>query len=705
MRFDPAPLRTAAIAAAAFLALRIVYRLVFGGLGGRIVLVDLPTLRLGGPFAMVRLFGPVSLDGIGGAVVGALPFAALILAFGVLAAVVDLRRLLAAWARRGPGRSIARALGIAVATMPSLAASFHDARRAAALRGERGGPALLVPVFERTIERALALAASLEVRGFGARRRLDGRCEAPVRLAGAAFAHEPGGVPVLHDVTFALPPGRLVLVTGPTGSGKSTLLRAVNGLFGHFDGGAQSGVVEVGGLDRASVPPRECAGFVGAVGQFPRDGFAGRTVAGELGLALALRGVDPVIVAARAAEAAAAVGVAGLLERLVDELSAGEAVRVGIGAAILERPIVLTVDEPLAELDAVGRALVVDLLDRLAHEAGVCVLVAEHRVEALARVADLELAIDAGHVVERMPQGAVGDPLPPAATAPSTGGTIASGSGPVNATAPTSAADSDALSDTVPGLAEPAPARLEVDGVDLRRDDRVVVAGARFAVSAGEVLAVTGPNGAGKSSLLDAIADGVDGVRIDGEPLPRRVRERRERVALVPERLDTLFTTDSVAAECHRADRRHRRPGGSGTGPDTFARFAGLLGEAAGTTSLVGGLPGRPDRPGSADRLDRLAAAHPRDLSGGERLCLALAIQTAGAPHVLLVDEPARGLDAAARSLVARALGRLAADGTAVVLATHETGFARSVATSARRIEQGALGPAVAVVDAMGTSR
>jgi energy-coupling factor transport system ATP-binding protein len=71
---------------------------------------------------------------------------------------------------------------------------------------------------------------------------------------------------------------------------------------------------------------------------------------------------------------------------------------------------------------------------------------------------------------------------------------------------------------------------------------------------------------------------------------------------------------------------------------------------------------------------------HPRDLSEGQRLSLALAIVLTASPPVLLLDEPTRGLDYAAKSRLVATLRRLASTGHAIVLATHDVELAADLA-------------------------
>ena len=621
--------------------MRVVYRVVFGGgSGGGTLLLDLPRIRLGGPFEHITLFGQVTTGGIAAAAQSALPFAGLVLALGLLSAVVDLRALLTRGAVRGPVRTVSRALVVAWATFPALLGSVRRVRVARELRGERGAASLLVPVLEQTVERAIGLGASMEVRGFAAARRLSPVCEHPATFRAVSLGYH--GRWSLEAVDLELTPGTLTLVTGATGSGKSTLLHAMSGLFQHVSDGDQVGTIEVAGVDRLAVPPRETAGFVGVVSQSVRLSFVAATVADELGFALEVRNVAPVIVRARVAELAERLGIAHLLDREIEALSAGEACLVAIGAALVEQPVLLLVDEPLADLDAAARIRVVDVLDRLAHEAGVCVVVAEHAFAEWGDRPDERLAIEHGTVRRADPSES------------SSSSTLAESPRPHELTPPVSSAPI-----------------AQVRRLSVHHGARLAVDDAELTLREGEIVALRGPNGAGKSSLLHAVArpGHRDTVIVGGRDVHGlRRRDRRTAVALVPEAFDDLLFATTVGSECRRADAR-------GAVSSTETAFARLLAvdEEAETRTL----------------LDR----HPRDLSAGERLCLVLAIQLSARPSVLLVDEPSRGLDAAARELVGRVLVEAAASGTAVLLATHDRDFAdryatRTITMTAGRLEQ-----------------
>jgi energy-coupling factor transport system ATP-binding protein len=215
-----------------------------------------------------------------------------------------------------------------------------------------------------------------------------------------------------------------------------------------------------------------------------------------------------------------------------------------------------------------------------------------------------------------------------------------------------------------------------LDRVTVRFGDLVALDACELEVRAGEVVAVMGRNGSGKSTLLGQLA-GVrapNSGRVDvagADPTALAPRDLVARVGLVPQDAGLLLYGDSVAAECVGADR------------DT-----GLVpGATAAVLDRI--LPGLP--------TDR----HPRDLSEGQRLALALAVVLAPAPPLLLLDEPTRGLDYPGKARLVTLLEELAAAGHAVVMATHDVELVARVATRAVVLAEGEVvadGPARDVV-------
>jgi energy-coupling factor transport system ATP-binding protein len=202
----------------------------------------------------------------------------------------------------------------------------------------------------------------------------------------------------------------------------------------------------------------------------------------------------------------------------------------------------------------------------------------------------------------------------------------------------------------------PAEPHLVATGLTVVRGGTVAVREVSVRLDAGSVTALMGRNGSGKSTLLWTLqgsrARRSGTVRVDGvDPASEPARRRRELVGLVPQTAADLLYLETVADECAAADAGSGRPG-SGECRKLLDRL----------------VPGVPDD------------VHPRDLSEGQRLALALAVVLVTAPPVMLLDEPTRGLDYPAKSELAEVLRRLADDGRAVMVATHDVEFAAQAA-------------------------
>ena len=143
---------------------------------------------------------------------------------------------------------------------------------------------------------------------------------AVVGFESVTFAFPDGESNVLESVSFEVPEGAFVLVTGPTGSGKSTVLRACNGLVPHFSGGTFSGRVVTGGVDTLRHPPRELAGTAAFVPQDPGSAFVLDRVEDELAYGMENLGVAPAVMRRRVEEVLDVLDLAGLRERSVRSL-------------------------------------------------------------------------------------------------------------------------------------------------------------------------------------------------------------------------------------------------------------------------------------------------------------------------------------------------------------------------------------------------
>jgi ABC-type sugar transport system ATPase subunit len=157
----------------------------------------------------------------------------------------------------------------------------------------------------------------------------------------------PGGTRALDGVSFSVDAGRVLTLLGPSGCGKSTLLRIVAGLET-----ATSGSLTLDGASLADVPAgRRDVGFV-----FQNYAlYPHLSVERNLSLALETRKVPRTEISSRVGEAAKLLGLAKLLDRRPRQLSGGEQQRVALGRALVKRPRIYLMDEPLSNLDALLR--------------------------------------------------------------------------------------------------------------------------------------------------------------------------------------------------------------------------------------------------------------------------------------------------------------------------------------------------------------
>ncbi|MGO4601508.1 ABC transporter ATP-binding protein [Terrabacter sp. 2YAF2] len=470
--------------------------------------------------------------------------------------------------------------------------------------------------------------------------------------------------PSLHDVTLAVPEGELVLVVGPTGSGKSTLLRTINGLVPHFSGGTLTGRVTVDGLDTAEHRPRDLATVVGLVEQNPSSTFVTDVVEDEVAYGMETMGLDSTTIRRRVEETLDLFGLTPLRARSLRTLSGGQQQRVAIAALFAAGPRVLVLDEPTSALDPVAAEEVLASLHRIVHDLGVTVVLAEHRLERVVHHADRVVLVDDGHVSDLLdPAEAM---LRSQIYPPVVGLSRLVGWSPTPLSIRDARRKAAGLRDAL-GASTPRPAAdlrvigpgdaVQLSGVRVSRGGRVVLDGVDLDVARGSVTTLMGRNGAGKSTLLGAIAAQhrlVGGrVRVGAQGLDPHARPPRERVrtvGLVPQQPELLLYADSVAAECAAADEDFAA--GPGTARALLDRISGGIDPTV----------------------------HPRDLSEGQRLELALAVILAGSPEVLLLDEPTRGLDYGAKKRLGEVLTGLAAQGTTVLLATHDVELAAEVA-------------------------
>ena len=481
-----------------------------------------------------------------------------------------------------------------------------------------------------------------------------------IRFERVSFTYPDSDALVLDDVSLSIAEGSFVLVTGDTGAGKSTFIRAINGLVPHFTGGEYSGAVTLRGdtiRNTLECAPRDLADLVAFVPQDPSAAFVVDRVEDEIAYSLENLGVERTVMRRRVEETLDALNIASLRDRSVRALSGGERQRVAIAAALAPGPRVLLLDEPTSQLDPQGAEDVLAALQRLVHDLGITVVLAEHRLERVAGFVDLAVGLRRGepvtigqpaHVLEELRSG------PPVARL---GHLVGWSPQPLTVRDARRLAPSLTLAPRPDDEPITGPSVLEAAGLGAGYGHNLVLKDIDVTLAEGDIVALMGRNGAGKTTLLRCLT-GVHTpesgtVEVRGEP-PIAGRN----VALCPQRPESVLFAETVAGEV-----------------EATLKAAGSKASADAALGALG--------------ITELRESHPRDLSAGQRLLVAIASVVATDAPVLLLDEPTRGLDHESKTRLVGFLRSWARRGRAVMVATHDVELAAQVATRVMMIATG----------------
>jgi energy-coupling factor transport system ATP-binding protein len=446
----------------------------------------------------------------------------------------------------------------------------------------------------------------------------------------------------VRGVDLVVERGERVLLLGPSGAGKSTLLLALAGLLA-TDSGEQEGEL--------SVP-----GQAGIVFQDPQSQLVMARAGDDVAFGLENLGVPAGEIWPRVEAALGAVGFRYGLDRPAGALSGGEQQRLALAGALAMRPGLLLLDEPTANLDPAGAGLVREAMARVLAGRDTTLVLVEHRVaEALPLVDRVVVLAAGGGVVADGPPSAIfaahgerlaaqgvwvpGHPVP-AQRAPAGHAPVRKRSaGPPGARL---------LAGTDVGFRHPRASTPALSHVDITVAER-------------EAVAVIGANGSGKTTLalllgglLRPSAGTVTADRWPGAPDRWPAATLAGRIGSVFQNPQHQFVTARVDEELAIGARRAGAAPGAvkSTVDDLLARL----------------------------RLDRLAAANPYTLSGGEQRRLSVATALATSPAVLVLDEPSFGQDRRTWLELVDLLAKLRDDGAGIVVVTHDEQFAASLA-------------------------
>ncbi|MCF8011512.1 MAG: ATP-binding cassette domain-containing protein [Clostridiales bacterium] len=487
--------------------------------------------------------------------------------------------------------------------------------------------------------------------------------------------------PALDNINMEILDGQFVLLAGSSGCGKSSLVRAICGLIPGFYGGTYGGSIIIDHDEVKHMERCELVKNVGMVFQDPESQLVMTCVEEELAFGLENMGLPNNLMKRRIMEVSSALGLSGCLHNYIPELSGGQKQKVALASVLVMQPEVLILDEPTSQLDPVAGEEILTLVKRLNEENGITVILVEQRLERCFHLADRVLVMEKGCIAcDDIPQETArwavrneSSFIPPLAK-------LFAG---VNASSiPLTVKQGKQI--LIPYTHFPEIKRKKAPGKKQRKiqgkslvdvhnlwfsysNGKEVLKNINLKINPGDFTVIMGENAAGKSTFLKNIngllKPGRGQVRVSGWDTKK-------------------VSVEELAPVC----------GYLSQDPNDYLFLDSVEQELSYTLDNLG-LPddGIIDDVMNKLQLTPYAESNPRDLSAGERQRVALASILVAKPELLLLDEPTRGLDYQLKEELGNIMKQLQAEGTAVIIITHDVEFAAEYAENIVLMAEGSI--------------
>jgi energy-coupling factor transport system ATP-binding protein len=450
----------------------------------------------------------------------------------------------------------------------------------------------------------------------------------------------------LHHLSFSLPRGRCVMITGPSGAGKTTLCLAAAGILHHEYGGKKEGRVTLDGRDISSYTGlSDISQKLGIVFDDAEAQMIFTTVEEEIISALEHRGLNVQEIEDRFAAVMQTTYLTELKHRSPHNLSGGQKQRVALAATLALGNDLLILDEPTSELDEHATHRIAAILKDLKAK-GKTILLVEHKYRHFADIVDELVVMENGMIsTAGKPEEVMKDERIRRIV-----------------TADFSRIRTNVVS---AGGREPV---VEIKDLSFSYGEIRALESITCTIYGGEFLAIVGENGSGKTTLVkqfNGLLTPTSGCAVIRGRNTRTcsIADLAHHVGLVFQNPDHMFFADTVGEE--------------------VAFGLQNLGISDGSESI--------DKALDAVGLLHTKDLYPRWLSRGERQRLAIACVIAMKPEIIVLDEPTTGLDGNEARLVIETLKQLQETGHTIVIITHNPDIANQCADRVIRMEKGRI--------------
>ncbi|MDO9325488.1 MAG: energy-coupling factor transporter ATPase [Methanoregula sp.] len=457
----------------------------------------------------------------------------------------------------------------------------------------------------------------------------------------------------LKNLSFSLPVGSCVMVTGPSGAGKTTLCLAAAGILHHEYGGKKEGKVMVDARDVVEYPDLSAlAQKIGIVFDDPEAQMIFTTVEEEILSAIEHRGLDVAAIEERLASIIATTYLGELCNRSPHNLSGGQKQRVALAATLALGNDILILDEPTSELDDHATKRIVSILSDLKKQ-GKTILLVEHKYSYFKEMVDTLVVMENGTI------SAIGKPDDVLSNDRLRKIIIADFS---KIRTPAQITHHSAESYA------PSSPIIRIKDLSYAYGDILALDSINLAIRPGEFVALVGENGSGKTTLVKHFNRLLTPTRGDVIVQGKNTRnctitDLARHVGLVFQNPDHMFFADTVREEV-----------------EFGLKNLGITDSNA----II-------DLALSEVRLEQTKDLYPRWLSRGERQRLAIACVIAMQPAIIVLDEPTTGLDGNEALLVLEILKALQLKGHTIVIITHNKDIATSCADRIVTMENGKI--------------